>query len=344
VPLDPYSPQQIAAQRGLPNTVEMPGQGPGALDPITQQLAATHQRQAAERLQQIQMSELEREQAAADARARAEQAKAQLEQARAEVETQEIMEHIRAVREERQQRTSGGGGNDLMGMFLNKMMEDQAAARLEASQLREKMSEGLAQELAQFRSDIRRQLAGPDEKRAPASQLADQIGQLSELRQVLAEFLPQPAMLAAGKDLDLTIRQIEVTQDFQLRQEQMRMQQAQAQREWDERKEQRALEMQLRQQELYQKQERNERLAGMLDRVTPRLADALSGMSPGGSAAPPLGGGLAPPPDPQSVPDSGGSLQCVNCNTPIPVKLGDTELTCSGCGHVYKVGHDPSRP
>lgn len=332
MPPDPFSPQQIAAARGLPNTVEMTGSGSGGYDPITQQVQAAQQRMQMERLQKIQMAELERQQAAEEARARAEQAKADLERARAEAETQELLEHIDQARQARQQ--SSGGGNDLVGILLTRMMEEQSAARAEAAQLRERITEGLAQQLAEFRADVRRQLAGPEDKRPPASELAEQIGQLTELRSVLAEFLPRPNLVAANGDLDLTIKQLQLQQDFQLRQEQLQMEREARQREWEERREARAMELQLRQQDLLIKQERNDRLGNVLNQWAPRLGDALAGMGTGGAAA-------AARPPVEKVPDSGGTLHCLDCRTPIPITPGVTAITCPGCGRQYTLQHTP---
>lgn len=347
MPRDAYTPQEVARARGLPASIEMLG-GAGGSDPLTQMVQSVKQKRQVERLQAVQMAELEREQLAEEARARAEQAKAELERAKAEAETQELLGHIEETRNARREQQIGGG-NDLVGMLLSRLLEEQSAARAEASGLRERMTESLSQQLAEFRADVRRQMAGTEERRPPASQLADQVGQLTELRNVLSEFLPKPSLVSANGDIDVTIRQLELQQDFQLRMEKLTMERDERNRRWEERQEQRKLEVQLRQQELLLKGERNQRLANMMDQVAPRLADALSGMGPGVGAAPAppalAGGGPAtPPPAPaprETVPDSGGQLHCLDCHFPIPVKLGDTELTCPQCGRVYQLQHHP---
>ncbi len=355
MPRDPFSPMQMAESRGLPTPVDMVGAA-GELDPLSQESARIQQRRTAQRLQQIQMDELERERERAEAESRAEKAKSELERARAEAETQEILEHIRDAREERRSR-QGGGDDGLVGMLLSRMLEEQTRTREEAAQLRDRMTESLSQQLADFRRDMQRQIGRPEGERPPASQLADQIGQLTELRNVLAEFLPRPQMTAAGGDIDLTIRQIELQHRFEIERERLQMERERQSREWEEERERRRSEVQLREQELLLKQERNDRLGGMLERVTPRLADALSGMGaaaapaappPMAGGGPPMAGGgppraqSAPPPAPrETVPDSGGNLHCLDCGTVIPVKQGDTELTCSGCGRTYSLQHHP---
>lgn len=358
MPSDPYSPQQIAAQKGMPHTVEMGPPQPGGvagIDPaIAQMMSSTQQRAAAKRLQELQLAELEREQQMEASRARAERAKNELEAERAEAETEELQARLREIRDHRGKPDSQGSGG-LVEMLLSRMMEQQTAAQQEVSQLREKMTESLSQQLADFRRDMQRQIGRPEGERPPASQLADQIGQLTELRNVLAEFLPRPQMTAAGGDIDLTIRQIELQHRFEIERERLQMERERQSREWEEERERRRSEVQLREQELLLKQERNDRLGGMLERVTPRLADALSGMGVAAapSAPPPMAGGgppmapAAPPPAAgpasprETVPDTGGNLHCLDCGTVIPVKQGDTELTCSGCGRTYSLQHHP---
>lgn len=322
--LDPYGPLMQA--KGLARGVDVKSDAEPA-DPEAAEIQAITQRsarkRAAERLERLRMQEAEQ----AEKEARIENNKLDLEAAKTEAQVVELNNHLREIRDSQ----GGGQGSDLMTLMLTKLMQDQESARAEAATVRQTMTEQLTAQLAEFRQDMRAQMAGGEAKRPPAVELEENIGQLSALRNAMAEFLPRAQLATAGGDIDTTIRQLQLQQDFELRKEQMVMERERLTREWDERRDAREKEIQLQREELLVRERRNQTLANTLDRFTPRLADALSGLAPGTPPAAGGGGGSAP----ERIPGQAGTLHCLNCQTPIVISVADSQVTCPRCGRVY---------
>lgn len=327
--LDPNGP--LMKSKGLARQISMRS-GASGTNPLTETVAAIQQQQAAEKLQQFQMEEIERAHRASVQQAQTEEAKARNEQLMAEAQSEQISEQLARIRESR----GGGQGNDMMTLMLTKLMQDQESARAEAANVREKMTDSLATQLAEFRADMRAQMAGVSSKRPPADELAENISQLTALRNVMSEFLPRAQITNAGGDIDITIKQLQLQQDFELRKEQLNMEREARQREWDERKAQRDAEIRLRQMELGVKDRRNTEFSNMLKPMISRAADALGEVgAPAGARGPAMGGGPGAPPVAEKMVGDAGTLHCLDCNTPIPIKASDTVVTCPGCQRVY---------
>ncbi|MGH7639491.1 MAG: hypothetical protein ACREN7_00165 [Candidatus Dormibacteria bacterium] len=326
-PPDPNSPISVAQARGLPRSVQMTDPD-GKADPL-QMADQMRQRQQMEEMQRMRMSQLQSEQTREQARLRAETSQADLQTLEADAKRVELQERLEEFR--RARAGGGDGAPSLTDRLLDQMLQEAQTARQDAQALREQTQQELRGELARMRDEMSRQIAHPTEER-PIDALAQNLTQLKDLRELFRATDPTPSWSGPAGDVNLTIKQMEMQQDFELRREQMQMEREERNRKWEEAKSQRDEERALRLAELNQRRERDHMLGTALNDVMPRIGDAFGGMRP----APAQGGGEAGPP--------GGTetIYCTRdgCGAPIVVGPHDTQVICPNCKYVYAIGRN----
>ncbi|MGH7611783.1 MAG: hypothetical protein ACREN4_07165 [Candidatus Dormibacteria bacterium] len=305
--------------------VNLQGSSPG--DALTQmrEMQVEAQRR---RLEEMQMHDLERQQEREAAIAEASTAKAELETAEARAARQELLTKLDDARKAR-----AGGGDGTPGLtdrLLDQMLGEAQAARQDAQGLREQTQAELREELGRMREDMRQATANPTRER-PLDVLAANLSQLKDLRELFRATDPAPTWSGAAGDVNLTIKELEMRQTFELQRERMTMEREERNRQWEEEKAQRNEERQLRMAELQQRRERDHMLGTALNDVMPRIGDAFGGIRAERSAAAQGGGEPA---------DGTETVYCTQegCGTAMVVGPQDTQVICPKCHHVYAIG------
>ncbi len=322
-PAEPSTPLGYVQSKGLPRNMALSGSGGG--DPAAAMEDRLRQRRRMEKVEEIQMNELVRDQQREDSKAKAETAEADARTAKAEAEKLEATE-----RAEELKRSHGGAAGSMSERLLDQMLQESQAARQDAQGLREQTQAELRGELARMREDMREQLAHPTRER-PLDALAENLSQLKDLRELFRATDPSPVWSGTAGEVNLTIKELEIRQAFELQRERMTMEREERNRQWEEAKAQRDEESQLRLAELQQRRERDHMLGTALNDVMPRIGDAFGGIRAERSA--PAQGGGEPA-------DGTETVYCTQegCGTAMVVGPQDMQAICPKCHHVYQIG------
>ena len=335
---DPFSPRSLAEQslppRGIGQNVDLTGGGkPG--DPLAALRQMQMQGQQSE-LERIQMRQLQQAQEREAALAQAQIEKAELETEEARAAREELVQQRAEARKARLAQNGSSPEGSLTERLIIRSLEQGEESQKQVAQMRESMVDSLSQELTQMRQEMRQMMAGPDRGK-PYDVLSGDLTRLKEIRELIKSYEYTPATAALGAETSLTIKQLEMKQDFELRKDQLQMEREDRQRKWDEEREARQEERQLRQQEIEARRERDQMLGRTLDQVTPRIAEAFSGLHSGPQAQPGYGGGPV-----EAVEGPNGSVLCLKCGTPIPIYPDSRHIECPNpeCKETFDLTRD----
>lgn len=335
-PRDPFSPLNVAKQslppRGIGQNVDMTSQ---PSDPLTALRQMQMQGQQSE-LERIQMRHLQQAQEREEAQAQAAIEKAELETEEARAAREELVQQRAEARKARMAQNGSGGEGSLTERLIIRSLEQGEESQKQVAQMRESMVEQLSGELTQMRQEMREMMAGPDRGK-PYDVLSGDLTRLKEIRELIKSYEYTPATAALGAETSLTIKQLEMKQDFELRKDQLQMEREERQRKWDQERDDREAERQVRLQEIEVRRERDQMLGRTLDSVAPRIADAFSGMQGGPPHHPGYGGG---PVEAQEGPN--GSVLCLKCGTPIPIGPESAKIECPNpeCRETFDLTRD----
>ena len=320
--------------RGLGQNVDMTG---GETDPLAELKEIQAQTQQQE-IQAMQMRQLALARSAQETKMQEETEKSLAAIEVAKAEREEAAANRAQAHKDRMAAMAppppAEPGGSLQERFMVKVLEQGEQSQKQVLDLKDDVIAGMKEELAAVRQETRDLVAGKGQGR-PYDQMEEDLGRLKSLRELILSFTPTPQLAALGAETNMSIQQIQMTQEFELRREQMVNEREERQRRWDDERQRRTDELEVRRQELEVSRDRNKVLGDTLQSITPKIADAFGGMRTGPPPRPAYGGG---PVAAEEGPN--GSVLCLNCGTPIPIFPDSVHIQCPACGNTYDLNRD----